>query len=545
MSLASQHTAARPAPGASKSLARFFATTPAALYQLADEIAGALAAVSHEWRASDARQAAGELRAAYSGACPDALREWLQRTGAGTLFGPAPADSAANADQEELRDEVIAAIARHSVQLRSPATAAHLHCLPLRASIVAEVLIALLNQSMDSFDQSGIATLVETELIHDLHARCFGPDAVPNLPAGDFSNGVAGVFTSGGTQSNLMGLLLAREHAVQRHFGCSALQSGLPPEARGLRVLCQEHAHFSAAQAAGLLGLGRDALVPLPVDGNGGVDLIAARAAIAELRAAGETPFCFFATAGTTDRGAVDDLTGVAELCAEHGLWMHVDAAYGGGLLFSQRAQMLAGIERADSTTIDFHKLFFQPIACGAFLVRDPASFHCMRQHADYLNREDDVFPNLVDCSLATTRRFDALKLLLSFQALGPENYAQAVETLFARTQRARDWIAEREGFELVVEPPFTTVLFRVFDVTGASDPNQAESQARTDALNSRVRNRLLGTGAAIIGETRWNGRPVLKLTLMNPLVSDTELTTLLETIERCVRELRGNVDAG
>ncbi len=377
------------ADASTSALAEHFATTPAALDQLAGEIAGALALISGEGLASDGQMPAAWLLPAYSGVAPDSLREWLQNSGAGTLFGAASGAAGApqsTAEKDRLRDEIIAALGRHSIQLRSPATAAHLHCLPLRASIVAEVVTALLNQSMDSFDQSGITTLLETSLVNDLHARCFGDNAI--APPSKSDN--RGVFTSGGTQS--------------------------------------------------LLGLGRDALVLLPVGPNGSADMAAAAKVHAELIAKGDLPFCFFATAGTTDRGAVDELPAVAEFCKEHGLWMHVDAAYGGGLVWSKRASMLAGIEHADSVTIDFHKMFFQPVACGSFLVRDPASFHCMRSHADYLNREDDIFPNLVDCSLATTRRFDALKLLLSFQAMGPDSYAEAIERLFAQTTLARDW---------------------------------------------------------------------------------------------------------
>lgn len=483
-----------------------FARTPEDLERLSGLIAEILKLTGDEWR--DADQSGGR---AYSGASPEALREWITAN----VGDPFP-EIGAGDDWLEL---LTRGLVRHSIQLRDPATAAHLHCLPLQASVAAEVLIALLNQSMDSFDQSGIATLLERHLIEWLVRECFRASSSPATSVTAITSRVGdGVFTSGGTQSNLMGLLLAREHAVMRVFGVRAFAAGLPTGAQRLRILCQAHAHFSAVQAAGLLGLGRDAVVPVAVDARGGVDVAAAVAAYETLVTEGLLPFCFFATAGTTDRGAIDDLQFLNDFCAARELWLHVDAAYGGALLFTRYRDRLRGIAGADSIAIDFHKLFFQPIACGAFLVRDAASFDCMRQHAEYLNRADDVFPNLVDRSLATTRRFDGLKLLFSLKGLGRARFETFIDRLLELTRQARDWIERDPEFTLLVEPQLTTVLFRCGD---------------SDFCNSRVRDELLADGRAILGETRLHGRVALKLTLMNPAAQFEEIVGLFELIRR------------
>ncbi|MEQ9363000.1 MAG: pyridoxal-dependent decarboxylase, partial [Leptospirales bacterium] len=157
--------------------------------------------------------------------------------------------------------------------------------------------------------------------------------------------------------------------------------------------------------------------------------------------------------------------------------------------------------------------------ACGAFLVRDAHSFACMRQHADYLNREDDVFPNLVDRSLATTRRFDALKLLISLKGLGRADFERMIDRLLELTAFARARVAGHPDLELVVEPELTTVLFRL---------------KAADAENSAVRDRLLATGDAVIGETRLDGRVALKLTLMNPAATEADLEDLLDRVANC-----------
>lgn len=496
-----------------------FARTPADLQELSANIREILSLVSDEWRGLDnSVSSANASDRAYSGASPDSLTAWLRETIGDVL--PETGELDEQSPQPEWRSELLRGIVRHSIQLRAAATAAHLHCLPLRDSISAEVLIALLNQSMDSFDQSGVATLLETELVRWLLRECLGEQPGHERPAsrGD------GVFTSGGTQSNLMGLLLAREAAVRKFFGASAFQSGLPAGAEKLRILCQQHAHFSATQAAGLLGLGRDAIVPIPVKaGDGGVDINAAREKYEELKAADLLPFCFFATAGTTDRGAIDDLSAVGAFCEEHELWFHLDAAYGGALLFTRHRHRLRGVERVDSLTVDFHKLFFQPIACGAFLVRDAQSFALMRQHADYLNREEDIFPNLVDRSLATTRRFDALKLLFSLKGVGRARFEAMIDRLLELTRHARDLVVDEPELELLVEPALSTVLFRY---------------RGPDALNSAIRDRLLSSGAAIIGETRFETKVALKLTLMNPTVQDEDIAALLQRIVQAAREI-------
>ena len=142
------------------------------------------------------------------------------------------------------------------------------------------------------------------------------------------------------------------------------------------------------------------------------------------------------ATAGTTDFGSVDPLPEIAALAGSAGAWLHVDAAYGGALLFSaQHRDKLRGIEAADSLSVDFHKLFWQPIPCSAFLLRDARHFDAIKLYADYLNpelHEDAGIPNLVTTSLLTTRRFDALKLWISFQTLGRARLAAMIDRTIA-----------------------------------------------------------------------------------------------------------------
>jgi L-2,4-diaminobutyrate decarboxylase len=245
------------------------------------------------------------------------------------------------------------------------------------------------------------------------------------------------------------------------------------------------------------------------------------------------------ATAGTTDFGSIDPLREIAAIATEASTWLHVDAAYGGALLFSAAYRdKLAGIESADSVTIDFHKLFWQPIPCSAFLLRDASNFDSIKLHADYLNpelHEEEGIPNLVTISLLTSRRFDALKLWLSFQALGRDKLGAMIDRTISLAAHAADVICETPQLELMAEPQLSTVVFRYAPASTAADP---------DTLNNRIRQHLFDQGEAVIGHTRVRKVQCLKFTCMNPSVSDTEMENLIRLVFECGKKLETSTNS-
>nr|WP_269809076.1 pyridoxal-dependent decarboxylase [Enterovibrio nigricans] len=361
------------------------------------------------------------------------------------------------------------------------------------------------------------ATFIEQEVTDWLCGR-FG-----------FDDTADGVFTSGGTQSNLMGLLMARDHIIQAISGDDVQKNGLPDFADKLRVICSKNSHFTMQKSASLLGLGEHAVVCVDTYSDGTISVEAAEEAISSLKAEGLIPFVITGTAGTTDHGAVDDLDDVADLASKHGMWMHVDAAYGGALKLSRHHARLEGIERADSVTIDFHKMFFQPISCGAVILKDKSHFRYIRHHADYLNREEDVLPNLVDKSLATTRRFDALKVWMTLQNVGPQAIGSMVDHLLNQTQLVADMVNHRSNFELLAAPCLSTVLFRFKGNEKGSD---------LDALNKQIRLDALVQGRAVVGETIVDGKVALKFTLLNPCLLLTDFEQLLNELDTLANEI-------
>jgi L-2,4-diaminobutyrate decarboxylase len=417
-------------------------------------------------------------------------------------------------------------VVNHSVDVNHPHTVAHLHCPPLLAALAAEVVISALNQSMDSFDQAPIATIVEQKLIRWLCAQA-------GLPATS-----DGTFTTGGSQSNYMALLLARDAFLQEHWNWSAQKSGLPPDARRMRIFCSEVAHFTIEKAASQLGLGTDAVVRVTVDEHFRMSPSALRDSLKTSQAAGLLPMAIVATAGTTDFGSIDPLPELASLAQSAGAWLHVDAAYGGALLFSaQHRGKLQGIEAADSLGLDFHKLFWQPIPCSALLLRGARHFDSIKLYADYLNpelHEDEGIPNLVTTSLLTSRRFDALKLWISFQTLGRAKLAAMIDRTIQLADHSANIVKQTPQLELMCEPQLSTVVFRYVAADPAID---------SDKLNATLRQRLFNRGLAVIGHTRVRNRQSLKFTCMNPTVTEHQLEELLRTIVTQGSEIEDSIN--
>jgi len=412
-------------------------------------------------------------------------------------------------------------IVAHSVNLTHPNTIAHLHCPPLVSSLAAEVVISALNQSMDSFDQAPAATMLELAVCRWLCQEA-------GLPAG-----ADAVFTAGGSQSNFMGLLLARDVCIASRWNWPVAQKGLPREAGRLRFLCSEVAHFTVEKAASQLGLGSEAVIRIPADGAFQMIPGALANALRALQAQGLVPAAVVATAGTTDFGSIDPLPEIAVLAREFRAWLHVDAAYGSALLLSARhREKLRGIELADSISVDFHKKFWQPISCAALLLRDAAHFRHLAVHADYLNPETDEaagIPNLVNRSVATTRRFDALKLWFSFQLLGREKFAAMVDRTIELAAHAAKQVRTNPSLELLHKPQLSSVVFRFVPSNAAID---------ADLFNARLRQHLFDRGLAVIGHTRVRSRQCLKFTCMNPCTTEAGLDALLDLIVSTGKQL-------
>lgn len=440
--------------------------------------------------------------------------ELRRRVRAVDLDAPALGTDAALAEVDDL-------FVREAVWFHDPASLAHLNCPVALPAVAAEAVLAAVNPSVDTWDQSRIGTEIERHVIDWVSGRI-------GFAGGD------GIFTSGGSQSNLQALLLAREATSARLLAHGAAPAGAAdrPAEQGLTVFATAESHFSVRKSARLLGLPDDAVVDVATDTAGRMLPTGLAVAIADARAAGRTPMAVVATGGTTDRGVIDPLEPIADVCDLEDVWLHVDAAYGCGLLVSPtRRHLLAGIERARSVTADFHKAFFQPVSSSALVVRDPADLHRASWHADYLNPEDATEPNQVDKSLQTTRRFDALKLWATLRASGPDAIGRAFDAVIDLADRTHALVEAHDDLVLVAPTQLSTVLFR-WQPAGMSD-------ADADALVGPLRAALLAEGRVLIAKTVIDGRPCNKLTLLNPDTTIDQVRTSLAHVAATAADLR------
>jgi L-2,4-diaminobutyrate decarboxylase len=314
-----------------------------------------------------------------------------------------------------------------------------------------------------------------------------------------------GVFVSGGSAGNLSALVTAR-HAAAARIG------GRP--ARWRFAAC-DTVHSSVAAAARVMDVD---ILDVPHDERGRLTGAALRAALDADR--GDGVFAVVASAGATNAGTVDDLRGVAEVCAERGLWFHVDGAYGGGgLLAPSVADLYDGIERADSFIVDPHKWLFAPYDACALLYREPALARAAhRQEASYLDsqhRNDDWNP--ADYAYHLSRRARGLPLWFSLTTYGTDAYRDAVERVLALTRRAAAEVAAHPNLELIMEPDLSVVLYR---------------RLGWEAEDYEVWwRRLLDAQIAFVQPTSWEGEKVARLCFVNPRSTIEHVRAVLGTM--------------
>jgi glutamate/tyrosine decarboxylase-like PLP-dependent enzyme len=337
-----------------------------------------------------------------------------------------------------------------------------------------------------------------------------------------FPETAGGVFVSGGSAGNLSALVAARAAARAR------LGQRSP---HGWKVALAESAHSSIVTATRVMDV-----EVLRVDGDerGRLTGPALEAAIDALPADEATGvFAVVASAGATNAGTIDDLAGVADVCATRSLWMHVDGAYGGaGLAAPAVRRLYDGIERADSFIVDPHKWLFAPYDCCALLYRDPGRARgVFRQEASYLdtvNQDDAAWSewNPADYAYHLTRRARGLPFWFSLATYGTDAYREAVGRVLSLTREVADEIRRRDGLELVVEPDLSVILFRRL---GWSEADY-ESWWR----------RILEAQIAFVQPTSWHGEKVARLCFVNPRTTLDHVRAVLGTMDWSRRPANG-----
>ncbi|HUY98682.1 MAG TPA: aminotransferase class I/II-fold pyridoxal phosphate-dependent enzyme [Verrucomicrobiae bacterium] len=437
--------------------------------------------------------------------------------------GPAPSRPRPAEEVLELFRRRVAPFAFNSTH---PRAFAYFTPAPLPMAVAAEGLAAWMNQSVDIFATGPTGALVEEELVRWL------ADAVGYPPAS------FGVLTSGGVMANLMALAVARDRHLARLLGRRSPPRGSHLD--GATVYVSDQAHFSIARACSLLGFPRSALRPVTADPDFRLRAEPVARAIARDRARGLRPFLVVATAGTTNTGAVDDLPELARLARRERLWLHVDAAYGGAARLSSRdADRVAGLERADSITLDPHKWLAQPHDLGALLVRRREDLHRTFHVAPayYRTPAGAERPlNWVEYTLEGTRRFRALKLWMSWHQLGTAGLGALVEHgndlaahLAARCREADDLEA------VPAHPQLSVVCFR--HLPGGAAAAATLAPGILDRHQDQLQRALERSGEGWVSTTRLRGRIFLRAGLVNALTTAADIDAVLASLRRLAAE--------
>jgi glutamate/tyrosine decarboxylase-like PLP-dependent enzyme len=404
---------------------------------------------------------------------------------------------------------------------------------PLPIAALADMAAAFMNQSPDAWKAGPAATEVEAGIVR-LFARQAG-----------LGRRAFGVLTGGAGAANLVALKMARDRALgigTRHRGLDARR------ARRLRVYASDQAHFSIARALDVLGIGADALESIPTGPDRRLPVEGLERVLARDRRRGLVPMAIVATAGTTSTGNIDPLPGIARCARRHRTFLHVDAAYGGALLFSrQHRDRLDGIERADTIAIDPHKWLFQPFSLAVLLARDRDRLRASCAiEPDYLRKDLEREPDRLDFyqhSLEGSRPFRGLKLDLTLRYYGREGLGALVDRTMevARSLEAR--VLSDERFETCGSPvDLATVVIRYLPKWAraagrSSRMRNAERRRKLDRLQRRIQHEVERRGEAWFPALILDGAVWLRIGVFNYRTTEKDVDRLLRAIVRAAGE--------
>jgi glutamate/tyrosine decarboxylase-like PLP-dependent enzyme len=350
-----------------------------------------------------------------------------------------------------------------------------------------------------------------------------------------FPSSASGLLTSGCSAANLIGLTVARNTMA----GYDLRREGVGAAPREMVLYASTEIHSSVQKAVELLGLGSDSLRIVPVNEDFQIDLTLLKAAIVRDRSDGRLPFCVVGAAGTTNTGATDDLEGLAHICQEGGLWLHVDGAFGAwAALAPVAAHRVTGMERADSLALDLHKWMYMPYEIGCILVRREANHRgAFSLTPSYLAHGEGTagltgadLPWFSDYGFQLSRGFRALKAWMSLKTHGARKYGRLIQQNIDQAHYLAELIEARPELELVAPVPLNVVCFRYVD-TQLND-NQL------DELNKRIEVELQEQGLAVLSVTTIKGRRALHVAITNHRSRREDFEFLVQQIVRLGGEL-------
>lgn len=395
-------------------------------------------------------------------------------------------------------------------------------------ALAGEWLTATANTNMFTYEIAPVFTLIEDIVLTKMRKHV-------GWPNGDGD----GIFAPGGAISNLYAVAVARHK-----FLPESKRQGMTGNKR-LVMFTSDQSHFSIIRAAALLGIGTDNVILVKSDERG--KLIASDLAqkVERSKSEGATPFFVSATSGTTVLGAFDPLNEIADVCDRHRLWLHVDAAWGGGLLLSKKHKgLLNGIHRANSVTWNPHKLMGSLLQCSAILISEKGLLEaCNASNAAYLFQQDkhyDVTYDTGDKAIQCGRHNDVFKLWLVWRAKGETGLQDQIDRLMELAKYLLERVSEREGFQLILpNPEFLNVCFWYIPKNLRCLPEGSERDKMLDKVAPKIKAMMMERGMTMIGYQPLGTRPnFFRAIISNPATTTSDIDFLISEIERLGEEI-------
>ena len=417
---------------------------------------------------------------------------------------------------EKILEQFARDVAPHAMQIPSPRYFGQFNPTPLAIGVWADALCSALNQNAGAWRNGPTSALIEAQVIGWL---C---DLI------GYGNGAFGVLASGGSEANLIALKCARDKTSRE-----MCERGVRAAAGDLTVYASEQCHFSVEKSVDILGLGRKSLRKIDTDERFHIRTDLLREAIEKDRSDGRIPFCIVGIAGATSTGVIDPLPELAAIARENNCWFHADAAYGGGLAFSDKhKEKLNGIELANSITFDPHKWMFVPFACGTTLVRDGGNV--LRDSFDispeYLSEDRggaDVQYDFFRYGQMGTRRFNSLKLWMAFKFMGKRGYSETVDRHIELTRYFAGRLDELPDFERVGEIETAVCCFRYLP-----ERVRALASQDQDRVQQSLQQRIEKSGKAFFPSTILHGRRALRVNINSYLTERRHVDDLVELLQ-------------
>jgi len=398
----------------------------------------------------------------------------------------------------------------------------------------ADLLASSVNSSVTSWRSAPAATEIEQTV-----ARWLGSLI-------GYDENAQGVLTSGGSMANLTALLIAHRSRTS----AAVSETGINNSGPRMTIYASDQVHFSIIKAADILGLGHESVRLIPTDDRFCVDIRALRASIQRDQDEGLKPFCVVGSAGTAATGAIDSLSDLANIAREHGLWFHVDGAYGApAAMIADLKQMFAGLERADSVSLDPHKWLYTPVDCGCLLFREGASARkAFMTEADYVKVLE--FANLEsfafwDYGIELSRRFRALKVWLTLKYYGATRIAAAIADDIAMANYMAECVGQAPELELLAPVQLSICCFRYVPAklraeleSATSDDQRQRVEAEINRLNEQIMYRVQRGGEAYLSNAMLRGKFALRACVINFRTTRADIDLTLQAVREVAQQI-------